>query len=48
MEIGGNIFERDSERDVKILPPLFSSKFSYNVSLLVALFFPINRSRLDI
>ena len=47
-EIGGNIFERDSERDVKILPPLFSSKFSYNVSLLVALFFPINRSRLDI
>lgn len=41
MEIGGNIFERDSERDVKILPPLFSSKFSYNVSLLVALFFQL-------
>lgn len=27
MEIGGNIFERDSEGDVKILPPLFSSVF---------------------
>lgn len=47
MEIGGNIFERDSEGDVKILPPLFSSVFLQRFTFGRA-FFPINRSRLDI